>query len=143
MRLNSLLTLSLYVTTSFGQNPAINNNDDTVCTISANCLTIIKDKQIKPFITNGNYIGKVVIQARLDTMTMMLKEHKFVFVDLHSRVNPGKKIQTGPNNQVADIQYLDSLLPKLVTHLKYLKFNMVLTKECIISTYKKFPITII
>ena len=142
MRLDILLTLSLCVSTSFGQKPDVDKNDNSIYPHLPNCVNIINDKPIKAFLTNDIYIGKVVIEARLDTATMTLKEHKFVFVNLHSIANPGKKIQLRQNNQNVDIKYLDSLLPELVGHLKYLKFKITLTEDCILSTYLKFPITI-
>jgi hypothetical protein len=142
MRLLLLVTLFGFTTTTFGQNTTLDNSDSVICTLPVSCVTLANEKPIKPFISDGNYLGKVIIQAQLDTLTMKLVRHKIVYADLYSKIDPNKKIEVRLSDQLGDKKYLNNIFPELIKHLEYLKFKIVAHKDCNMTTSWNFPITI-
>jgi len=142
MQLLLFLISFLFTTATFGQKKTFDNPDSIICTLPLNCVTIINDKPIKPFISAGNYLGKVILQAQLDTLTMKLIRHKIIYADLHSKTDPNKKIEVRLNDRSGDIKYLDKMFPDLIKHLQYLKFKIVEHSNCVMTTSWNFPITI-
>lgn len=142
MRLLLFVILFWLTTTTFGQNTTLNNSDSVICTLPVSCLTLANEKSIKSFISDGNYLGKIIIQAQLDTLTMKLVRHKIVYADLHSKIDPNKKIEVKLSDQLGDSKYLNAIFPELIKHLEYLKFKIVAHKDCITTTSWNFPITI-
>ena len=132
----------LFATATFGQKKTFDNTDSIICTLPVNCVIIVNDNPIKPFISAGYYSGKVIIQAQLDTLTMKLVRHKIIYSDLHSKLDPNKKIEVRLDEQSGDIKYLDTIFPDLIKHLRYLKFKIVGHNDCVMTTAWKFPITI-
>jgi hypothetical protein len=134
-----LLSFSLLIILdTFGQRTKIIGTAD--CISFSDCVTILNDKPIKPFKAPDLYLGRVIIQAKLDTFKMKLTEHKFIFADLYSKVDKMKKIELRPNQQSGDIKYLDKILPDLIKHLRYLKFKIISHKDCNMTTSWNFPI---
>jgi len=142
MRLLISLLFIFFIIVAFGQKIDSNNKGTPDCILPVNCLTILNDKSIKPFITSGEYLGKLIIQARLDTVTMKLVGHKIIYADLHSKLDQNKKIEVRLDEHSGDIKYLDTILPDLIKHVKYLKFKIVGHDNCIMTTSWKLPITI-
>ena len=142
MRLLLFLISFLFTAATFGQKETFDNTDSIVCTLPVYCVTIVNDKPIKPFRSAGNYLGKVIIQAQIDTSTMKLIRHKIIYADLHSKTDPNKKIQVRLNDHSGDIKYFDMMFPDLIKHLQYLKFKIVGHNNCVMTTTWKFPITI-
>jgi len=73
---------------------------------------------------------------------MKLLGHKIIYADLHSKLDQSKKIEVRLDEHSGDIKYLDTILPDLIKHLKYLKFERVEHDNCIMTTSWKLPITI-
>ena len=84
MRLFLLLFSFFIIPDTFGQRTK-NNSDTAIRTLFSDCVTILNGKPIKPFKTYDLYWGRVIIQAKLDTLTMKLTRHKFIFADLYSK----------------------------------------------------------
>ena len=142
MRLFLFLVFCSVISLAFGQKANFSSNKTIVYGIPVNCLTIIPDKPIKTFHTSGEYVGKVAIQAQWDTLTMKLIKHKIIFANLHSKLNPSKQIVIRLNKKSGDTKYLDTILPDLIQHLKYLKFEIAEHGNCVITTIWTFPITV-
>lgn len=142
MRLLLFVILFWFTTTTFGQNTTLANTDSVICTLPVSCVTIVNEKPIKPFISEENYLGKVIIQAQLDTLTMKLVKYKIVYADLYLKADPNKKIEVRLNDQSGDTKYLNNIFPELIKHLEYLKFKIVEHKDCNMTTFWNFPITI-
>ena len=142
MRLLLSLIFSSIISNVFGQKTNFESTNKPVCILPSNCLTITNDKPIKPFNKSGKYLGKVIIQAELDTTTMKLVKHKIIYADLHSKLDPTKQIEVRLNEDSGETKYLDTILPELINHLKYLKFKISRLNNCIMTTSWKFPIII-
>lgn len=116
MRLLLLLILFLLTSALFGQGTTFDSMNKPVCTLSVNCVTISDDKPIRPFISAGYYLGKIIIQAQLDTLTMKLIRHKIIYADLHSKFDSNEQIKVRLDEQSGNTKYLDTILPDLINH---------------------------
>jgi hypothetical protein len=137
-----LVAFILNISISFGQKAKPDKLDNIVCILPVECITILNNKPPKPFKATSLYSGRVIIQAKLDTLTMTLTEHKFIFANLYSKTEPDKKIRLSPGEQFGGIKYLKMILPDLIKYLRYLKFKMVNRSGCLMSTRWDFPVTI-
>ena len=142
MRLFHLLLFTFIVTHVLGQQTKSNIGSTPVCVLPLSCMTIVGNQPIKPFKTSGSYVGHVIVVATLDTFTMQLIKHKLVFADLHLKTDATKRIEMRLDNQSGDVKYLDTLLPDLVSHLKYVKFSLDKRKGCVMTTALNFLITV-
>ena len=142
MRLFQLFLFAFLVTDAFGQQTKSNVGSTPACVLPLSCVTIVGNQPIKPFKTSGRYIGHVIIVATLDSFSMQLINHKLVFADLYLKTDTTKRIEMRLGNQSGNIKYLDTLLPNLVNHLKYVKFRLNKQKGCIMTTAWNFPITV-
>jgi len=142
MRLFLFLIFFSIILTVFGQRTNSDSTNRADCTLPVSCLTILNDRPIKPFITSGEYSGKVIIQAQLDTVKMKLVGHKIIYADLLSKLDRNKHIEVRLDERSGDTKYLDTILPDLIKHLKYVKFKKVGHNNCIMTASWKFPITI-
>ena len=111
------------------------------CVLPLNCVTLLNDGSIKSLKSKTQFVGKIIVQASLDTTSLTLTNLKIIYGDLYSKKNPEYKIQYRYSDMKGNSLYFDNFLPEIKKHLTYLKFKIV-GQNCIMPTDWKFPITL-
>ena len=112
------------------------------CVLPLNCVSLLNDGPIRSLKSNSQFVGKIVVQASLDTTNLCVTNIKIIYGDLYSRNNPEDKFPFRYSEVQTDSTYIDNLLPVIEKHLSYLKFKIERQNGCIMNTNWKFPITL-
>jgi hypothetical protein len=105
------------------------------------CYKLSPDKPIKIFKDSSDYIGKVILETRIDTNNNYLTSYKIIFAKLINRNNPKDSIEVRLDFKTGNYQYLEKLKPKFIKHLNYIKVTKTNTENCVKNRFY-IPITI-
>jgi len=119
----------------------IDSNSTIIDPIETPCYTLLPDKPIKIFKDSSDYIGKVIFEAKIDTINNTLTDYKIVFAKLTKRNNPKDSIEIRLDSKVGNYRYFKILKPRLIKHLDYIKIIKTNNENCVNNGYY-IPITI-
>ena len=115
----------------FAQEKSKHHSIELIDSILISCWTLDPDSSIRPAKLNSQYVGRVIVQAEGDSVSLRLKIIKFVFAKLKSRVNINDTFELRINHKFGNYQAFDSLKPKIIEHLQYLRIRPTDYKNCI------------
>lgn len=118
------ITIRFTITDSISENSPITDK------FSSPCYTLVQKGRIDTFYYNSDYKGKVLFEAKCDTVNMCLTDYKLVFAKLRSDKNPIDSIEVRLNNRYGNCALIDSLIPGLIKHISYLNIEKTNFRNC-------------
>ncbi len=87
-------------------------------------------------------MGRVVVQAQIDSTQLGLINHKIIFAKLTSKVNPNDSIEVRMDKKVGNYQKLEDMIPAIVKHVGYIKVRKVGSNDCTLYMKVDIPLKI-
>lgn len=94
------------------------------------CWALYPDSVIRPLKISSRYVGRVIVYAEGDTISHELRNLTFPFVKVKSKNNINDSIEIRLEYKIGNFNYFDSIKPKIVEHLSYLKIKQTYFKDC-------------
>ncbi len=91
--------------------------DEIICPVTPNCYILEPSGKIPSLKSGAEYFGKVFVQTQIDTVTLKLINHKFVYVKLKSTIDLTDSLEIRLDKITGNESIIDGLRTDIINHI--------------------------
>jgi hypothetical protein len=112
--------ISLPIINAVGQ-----ETDKIICPASPNFYILEPSSRIPPLRQEGEYFGKVFVEAEIDTSTLRLINHRLIFAKLRSKIDSSDTLEIRLEKITGNELIIDELWTEIIDHISYLNIKKI------------------